>query len=528
VKRVLKSLLLCLLVVSLKAASPTGEVNPLFNGRNLDNFHTWLVATKREDPRGVFTVTNGMIRISGDGLGYLATEKEYRNYHLVVEFKWGRTNWPWGDRLGKARDSGIFLHAVGPDGNSHDGKGAFMAAIECNLFQGATGDLLLIRGNAADGSLIALTLTAEVAGERDADGWFTWRKGGQRHTFERWGRLNWFDKYPPWRDELDFRGPRDVEKNYGEWNRIECLCDDDSIRVILNGIVVNEALDVFPSVGRILLQCEGSEIFFRKVELNALDRAQPAAVSEVRAKLTDGELFIPSGFKAGPEGIDLTLHLHGAAKVVEENFQRSGQPGVLVDVTLPGLSSVYSERFRDTNAFFRILREAAGALEQRGHATHWEFRSVTVASFSAGFGGVRELLKHPASFGRIDAIVMVDSIYAGYVGDPSGRRVNPDNMEGFLRFGRAAAEGQKRMILSHSQQRPDGYASTTETADYLIARLGGERETVAETWPGEMKLVSRLRRGGLEIYGFAGETAADHMAHLRQLANLLTRVRSTP
>src|SRR6185369_4727980 len=103
----------------------------------------------------VFSITNGMIRISGDGLGYLATTNEFRNYHLVVEFKWGTQNTHWGGRVGKARDSGVFLHATGPHGNSHDGQGAFMAAIECNIFEGATGDFLLIRGTNFDGALIA-------------------------------------------------------------------------------------------------------------------------------------------------------------------------------------------------------------------------------------------------------------------------------------------------------------------------------------------------------------------------------------
>lgn len=114
--------------------TPAGKIFCLFNGTNLNGFHTWLSDTRLADPRQVFTVTNGMIRISGDGLGYLATEQAYQDFRLVVEFKWGQRNRAWGDRIGKARDSGIFLHAVGPDGNSHDGKGAFMAAIECNLF----------------------------------------------------------------------------------------------------------------------------------------------------------------------------------------------------------------------------------------------------------------------------------------------------------------------------------------------------------------------------------------------------------
>ncbi len=247
----------------------------LFHGTNLSGFHTWLVDAKRADPRGVFSVTNGMIRISGDGLGYLSTDAAYENYRLVVEFRWGRTNWPWGDRVGRARDSGVFLHGIGPDGNSHDGQGAFRAALECNLFQGATGDFLLIRGTNVDGALLAPRLTAEVANERDADGWFTWRRGGRAQTMERWGRLNWFDKDRAWKDVTDFRGTRDVEKPYGEWNRLECVCDGDRIQIVLNGTQVNEAAAVWPRAGNILLQCEGSEIFFRTLELHPLKKIRP-------------------------------------------------------------------------------------------------------------------------------------------------------------------------------------------------------------------------------------------------------------
>lgn len=253
---------------AVESVRPTDRVIQLFNGRDLTGFYTWLVDTKREDPRRVFIVTNGLIRISGDGLGYLSTERDYRDYHLIAEFKWGQTNWPWGDRAGKARDSGIFLHSIGPDGNSHDGQGAFKAALECNLFQGATGDLLLIRGTDANGTLLGPRIVAEVADRRDAEGWFTWRKGGRRQTVERWGRLNWREKDPHWRDVTDFRGAKDIEEPPGEWNRIECRCAGNRITIKLNGTVVNEAMDVYPSSGKILLQCEGSEIFFRRLELH--------------------------------------------------------------------------------------------------------------------------------------------------------------------------------------------------------------------------------------------------------------------
>lgn len=257
--------------IATKSLPPESKVISLFNRTNLSGLYTWLVDTKYEDPRRVFTVTNGMLRISGEGLGYIATQDSYSDYLLRVEFQWGHRNWAWGDRIGKARDSGIFLHSVGPDGNSHDGQGAFRAAIECNLFQGATGDFLLIRGNAADGSLLSPRLTAEVAEARDADNWPFWKKGGARVRLERWGRLNWFGKDPQWQDRVDFRGANDVEKPPGEWNLIESICRSNRIQIWLNGVLVNEAFEVWPTRGPILLQCEGSEIFVRKFELQLLE-----------------------------------------------------------------------------------------------------------------------------------------------------------------------------------------------------------------------------------------------------------------
>lgn len=256
---------------SAEAVTPERGAIHLFNGRDFSGLYTWLVDTKRQDPRQVFTVTNGMIRISGEGLGYLSTDREYRDYRLLVECKWGARNWAWGDRLGKARDSGIFLHSAGPEGNSYDGHGAFKAAIECNVFQGATGDFLLIRGTNAQGQIIAPRLTAEIASARDAEGWPFWQEGGDRHTLHTWGRLNWFGKDRQWRDQLDFRGSRDIENPYGQWNRIECICAGGRIIIRVNGVKVNEAFDVHPRQGRILLQCEGSEIFFRRFELHPLE-----------------------------------------------------------------------------------------------------------------------------------------------------------------------------------------------------------------------------------------------------------------
>jgi hypothetical protein len=71
-------------------ADPVTEPIKLFNGKNLTNFYTYLAKYgKNNDPEKVFTVDNGMIRVSGKVFGCFTTEKEFENYHLVTEFKWG-------------------------------------------------------------------------------------------------------------------------------------------------------------------------------------------------------------------------------------------------------------------------------------------------------------------------------------------------------------------------------------------------------------------------------------------------------
>jgi hypothetical protein len=65
------------------------------------------------------------------------------------------------------------------------------------------------------------------------------------------------------------------------------------------------------------------------------------------------------------------------------------------------------------------------------------------------------------------------TLRAKYAGDPAAHRVDTELMAGFVRFAREAAAGRKAMLLTHSAQVPEGYASTTETADFLIAAVGG-------------------------------------------------------
>lgn len=233
----------------------------LFNGRNLDGWYTFLQNKGRaNDPKNVFTVNHGMIRISGEEWGCITTKKEFENYRLLIEFKWGEKTFE--PRINNTRDSGVLLHSVGEDGGS---QGIWMHSIECQIIEGGTGDFIVV-GDGSD----QFSITCPVAPEQQDDT-YVFQLGGEPKTIHA-DRINWYGRDPNWKDVIGFRGERDVEKPLGEWNTLECVADGDSISIFINGILVNQASRVKPSKGRIQIQSEGAEIFFRRVDLLPLSK----------------------------------------------------------------------------------------------------------------------------------------------------------------------------------------------------------------------------------------------------------------
>lgn len=236
--------------------TPKEVIRPLLaaDGAGL---YTWLKESGRKDPGKVFIVSDGVLHISGEGAGYLATEEAYRDYHLSVEYKWGKK----ADGSKYVRNSGVLLHGTGPDGAA---SGVWMTSLECQLAQGCEGDFIVIRGKGDDGKPFPATITSET--RLDTDKRTRWEKGGTKTVYR--GKQFWWSKHDPAFEELlDTRGRWDVASPLGEWTRVECICRGDRVTVKINGETVNECFDVAPRSGKILLQNEGSEIYFRNFEI---------------------------------------------------------------------------------------------------------------------------------------------------------------------------------------------------------------------------------------------------------------------
>jgi len=117
----------------------------LFNGRNLDGWYTFLPSTgKNEDPKKVFKVEPRMIHIldlppttENQEFGYLASNEEYSNCRIRVEFKWGSNRFP--PRLEAKRDNGLLYFLVGQDK-------VWPTCIECQIQETDTGDVFFLGG----------------------------------------------------------------------------------------------------------------------------------------------------------------------------------------------------------------------------------------------------------------------------------------------------------------------------------------------------------------------------------------------
>jgi hypothetical protein len=237
------------------------------------------------------------------------------------------------------------------------------------------------------------------------------------------------------------------------------------------------------------------------------------------------ELWIPAHARTRRD-VDLVVHFHGAAWLPEQAVSALGGHTVAAVVNLGAGSGAYHRAFADPAAFDSLLaaidREVSAALGWRER-----LREVTLVGFSAGHGAVRAILREPRHFARVDAVLLLDGMHTSYVPEGStlatGGALDTTNLAAFAAFARAAVRGEKRMVVTHSEIFPGTFASTTETADWLLAALGLRRTPVLRWGPRGMQQLSEVRAGRFELLGFAGNSAPDHVDQLHAMPELLGR-----
>jgi hypothetical protein len=206
----------------------------LFNGKDLSGW-TADVPAKDTDPSAPasFIVRNDLLVSLGTPGGHLLTNDRYRDYRLEVEYRFA----------GKGGNCGVLVHASRPRALYK----MFPQSIEVQMMSGNAGDFWCIEEN------------IEVP---------DMEKRRPREAGEKWGG-----------SEGDARRILNLtdgsEKPLGEWNTMVIEARGRTIKVWVNGDLVNHGFNSTADRGKIALQAEGSEVEFRRVVVSPLPQKTP-------------------------------------------------------------------------------------------------------------------------------------------------------------------------------------------------------------------------------------------------------------
>ena len=235
------------------------------------------------------------------------------------------------------------------------------------------------------------------------------------------------------------------------------------------------------------------------------------------------ELFVPEKLR-GRHTVDLVVHFHGVPWLPH---QAVGDRAVSAVVNLGAGSGGYHRAFADPAAFDSLLAQTSREVSAGAPI---QFRRVTLVGFSAGHGAIRAILLEQRHFARIDAILLLDGMHTSYVPEQKpiadGGALDTMNLTAFTAFARAAIRREKRFLVTHSEIFPGTFASTTETADWLLRSLELRRKPVLRWGPRGMQQLSEVRVGNFELLGFAGNSAPDHIDQFHSMPEFLARLRA--
>lgn len=238
------------------------------------------------------------------------------------------------------------------------------------------------------------------------------------------------------------------------------------------------------------------------------------------------DLFIPQR-ALNLTSVPLVIHFMGATWVPQRAVASLERPAIVAATYLGGGSSAYSRPFADDTLLYRRLVDTLRArIAQVTGAPRIE--GIYLTGWSAGYGAIREVVRHPSNLPLVDGALLIDGIHTGYLPDrkplADGGSLDTAGLAPFAEFARLAAHGEKRFVVTHSEIFPGTFASTTECTDWLLGALDMKRVPVLEWGPLGTQLLSRTTKGRFEVLGFAGNSAPDHVDQFHGMAAFVARL----
>jgi len=269
-------------LVSLLSSAVAADNNsdgwkPLFNGTNLDGWYIFLKdqPQKNQDASHLVQIHDGAVHMykgaeagSAQPFGYVATEKEYANYQLRLQYKWGEKK--FAPRARTKRDAGLLYHVSGEDR-------VFPRCVECQIQEGDVGDFWAVSTH--------ITVTVDPKTINTVTSVTTNRMTGVIRTNQSATEPVFLEAAKggvPFAQGAVGESRRVVKNPLNErdgWNTVEVIVRGDTAVQIVNGQVNNRCTEMQEKIdgkwvpltkGKIALQLEGAEVLYRNIEIREL------------------------------------------------------------------------------------------------------------------------------------------------------------------------------------------------------------------------------------------------------------------
>lgn len=228
--------------------------------------------------------------------------------------------------------------------------------------------------------------------------------------------------------------------------------------------------------------------------------------------------LIPRTCGSANGSYDVLIHFHGVETAMAPAYIDSGLESVLVIINLGEFSGPYETQYAVPGSLDNLIDQIESTIKKYCPASH--LGRVALSAWSGGYGAVFRILAREAEAKRVDAVLLADGLHVGFT-NARTRQINELQMVPFVRFSQRAARGETLFAITHTQIRTP-YASTTETADYLLQVNGVERVDAEKPGPRPgMTLVSSATGHGLRVFGYGGNDTRAHCDHLHAIGQTL-------
>jgi hypothetical protein len=239
-------------------------------------------------------------------------------------------------------------------------------------------------------------------------------------------------------------------------------------------------------------------------------------------------------------GFDLMIHLNGAM-MADKDWRSSGLNAVVASIAIREVvgSAGYAKLFSAPGYFDAILSETLKKVQKHVNSKASHIRRIGIVSWSAGMGGVSQLLANKEAAERIDTVVLLDSFHASYRNPKTGQTlvkipgqavmglgtswVDTKAIANHVHFAKRATEGDAVMVVSSSAILPPDYASCAETAQAVVSLVDAESNTLNDTAVDARGMTLKLSadKGDFHVRNWKGGGPHDHFDQLHVVGDMV-------